>query len=225
MQQPGVTFAVLLRRHRLMVGLSQEEPAERARISLNAIGSLERGVNRQPHPRTVVLLADALGLLGEPRAARSDPGERSSQPALASTGPPDRGEAAPILSNLPASSSSFVGRERDEARARSYYEQCLVASSRIAYLYHISFALEGLAGLAARASRPRRALRLIGAAIRLRHEARTPLPPMMQGRFDRTVELARQLMTPESANGAVAEGHGMTWQDASAYALTAEERK
>jgi transcriptional regulator with XRE-family HTH domain len=120
MNQPDATFGALLRRYRLLVGSSQEELAERARISINAIGSLERGTNRQPHPRTVTLLADVLGLLGESRAAfiaaaRSEPGDRSSQPSPASTQPLKNNPVAPIPSNLPATSASFVGRERDVA--------------------------------------------------------------------------------------------------------------
>src|ERR1700726_3572590 len=111
MNQPDATFGALLRRYRLLVGSSQEELAERARISINAIGSLERGINRQPHPRTVALLADALGLLDESRAAfiasaRSDLGDRSSQPSPASTQPLEISAVAPIPSNLPASSAS-----------------------------------------------------------------------------------------------------------------------
>jgi non-specific serine/threonine protein kinase len=127
------------------------------------------------------------------------------------------------LSGVTLNLALVADDERDDARARSYYEQCLVASERIAYLYHIAFALEGFAGLAARAGQPTRALRLIGAATRLRHEIRTPIAPMMQGRFDRTMELARQLLTQESADAAIAEGRAMTWQDASAYALTTGE--
>ncbi len=68
MRQADATFATLLRRHRLLAGLSQEELAERARVSLNAVGALERGINRQPHPRTVALLAEALRLNEEQRA-------------------------------------------------------------------------------------------------------------------------------------------------------------
>jgi len=39
-------FGVLLRRYRLAAGLSQEALADRARMSANGIGSLERGDRR-----------------------------------------------------------------------------------------------------------------------------------------------------------------------------------
>jgi transcriptional regulator with XRE-family HTH domain len=64
---PG--FGTLLRRYRLEAGLSQEELAERARMSSKAIGALERGDRHRPHPATVRRLADALGLAGEARVA------------------------------------------------------------------------------------------------------------------------------------------------------------
>jgi transcriptional regulator with XRE-family HTH domain len=41
-------FDTLLRRHRLAAGLSPEQLAERARMSLNGLGALERGERRYP---------------------------------------------------------------------------------------------------------------------------------------------------------------------------------
>ena len=55
-------FGELLRQHRLAAGLTQEELAERARISVRAISDLERGVRRAPHKDTLRLLAEALNL-------------------------------------------------------------------------------------------------------------------------------------------------------------------
>jgi transcriptional regulator with XRE-family HTH domain/tetratricopeptide (TPR) repeat protein len=55
-------FGEQLRRHRTRRQLSQEELAERARISVRSVGELERG--RSPRPETVRLLAAALGLEG-----------------------------------------------------------------------------------------------------------------------------------------------------------------
>jgi len=55
-------FATLLRRHRLLAGLSQEALAERAQVSVRGISDLERGVRRSPHPGTIARLAAALDL-------------------------------------------------------------------------------------------------------------------------------------------------------------------
>lgn len=62
-------FAELLRRHRLAAGLTQEELAERANVSVRAVSALERGVNHTPRRDTVELLAQALALSPEECAA------------------------------------------------------------------------------------------------------------------------------------------------------------
>lgn len=55
-------FSALLRRHRQAAGLTQQELAERADLSVRGISDLERGVRRAPHGNTVRRLAEALGL-------------------------------------------------------------------------------------------------------------------------------------------------------------------
>jgi predicted ATPase len=49
---PGESIAALLKRWRTAAGLSQEELAERAGISAQAISAIERGSRRRPHART-----------------------------------------------------------------------------------------------------------------------------------------------------------------------------
>lgn len=66
---PPVTFASLLRRYRQTAGLTQEDLAERAHLSKEAIGALERGTRRAPRKETFDLLAEALALTGPERAA------------------------------------------------------------------------------------------------------------------------------------------------------------
>jgi transcriptional regulator with XRE-family HTH domain len=60
--EPELSFAGLLRRLRAEARLTQEELAEAASLSPEAVGALERGVHRTAHKDTAVLLADALGL-------------------------------------------------------------------------------------------------------------------------------------------------------------------
>ena len=55
-------FSELLRQHRRAAGYSQENLAERAGLSVGAIGSLEQGLRRAAHRDTVIAIADALGL-------------------------------------------------------------------------------------------------------------------------------------------------------------------
>src|SRR5215471_7012120 len=60
--QPTSDFPALLRRHRLLAGLSQEALAERAGLSVRGVSDLERGMRHAPHPATIARLADALDL-------------------------------------------------------------------------------------------------------------------------------------------------------------------
>ena len=55
-------FSELLREQRRAAGYSQEDLAERAGLSVGAIGSLEQGLRRAPHRDTVKALADALDM-------------------------------------------------------------------------------------------------------------------------------------------------------------------
>jgi predicted ATPase/DNA-binding XRE family transcriptional regulator len=58
----SATFGTLLRQHRLRVGITQEDLADRAGISERAISDLERGLRRSPHDDTIRRLAEALSL-------------------------------------------------------------------------------------------------------------------------------------------------------------------
>ena len=90
---PPASFGELLKRYRLDVGLTQEELAERARLSTRAISDLERGLKKTPRKETLLQLAEALELSAVERAsfeaaarwrgiagARSSAGELSSRP-------------------------------------------------------------------------------------------------------------------------------------------------
>jgi transcriptional regulator with XRE-family HTH domain len=64
----------MLRRFRLAAGISQDELAERARLSVRGLSDLERGVSRTPRRETVALLAEALGLSPDRRRGEIHPG-------------------------------------------------------------------------------------------------------------------------------------------------------
>jgi transcriptional regulator with XRE-family HTH domain len=78
------TFADLLRGWRESAGLTQEELAERAGLTPNAISALERGERTHPYPQTVRALAEALNLRPEDQArlAASVPRRRVPQPTV-----------------------------------------------------------------------------------------------------------------------------------------------
>lgn len=80
-----LTFADLLRHYRSAAGLTQEELAERAGLSVDAISTLERGTRRRPRKDTVALLADALALPDDERTAFAAAARRTSAAALVAT--------------------------------------------------------------------------------------------------------------------------------------------
>ncbi len=106
-------FGTLLRRYRIEAGLSQEQLAERARLSFHGVSALERGFRRTPQPETIALLAGALALDDHQRAALETAAARSTLPRRRSenvtVGP--WLEAAP--SKLPLSLTSFIGRDAE----------------------------------------------------------------------------------------------------------------
>ena len=63
-EQPGLSFAGLLRQLRAEARLTQEELAEAAGVSPRSVSDLERGINRTAHKDTALLLADGLRLDG-----------------------------------------------------------------------------------------------------------------------------------------------------------------
>lgn len=100
-----VTFADLLRQHRKRVGLTQEQLAERAGMSVRGISDLERGVNRAPYRSTVTRLADALGLHGQERALLEQASSRFGR---------NSEDASPVTwSGGQTSSTLMVGRDRE----------------------------------------------------------------------------------------------------------------
>jgi class 3 adenylate cyclase/transcriptional regulator with XRE-family HTH domain len=89
MAAPGeASFGGLLRRYREAAGLTQEELAEAAGLSADAISVLERGVRRAPHRDTVQLLARALALPEQDRTALEASVRRRRGPPRPGAPPP-----------------------------------------------------------------------------------------------------------------------------------------
>jgi predicted ATPase/transcriptional regulator with XRE-family HTH domain len=115
-------FGTLLRQFRLDAGLTQQQLAERAKLSVEAIGMLERGVRTRPYRETVLLLARALELSPEREALlessirvahsprRREPVD-ALKPSLLTIVRPDT-QTTP-RHNLPHLVTSFVGRQKE----------------------------------------------------------------------------------------------------------------
>jgi predicted ATPase/DNA-binding XRE family transcriptional regulator len=107
-------FGVVLRRLRSRAELSQEQLAERAGLSSESIGALERGTRRAPYRETVELLAVALDVSPEERAELEAAARRPRRTAalpLASVRPQT------VPNNLPFEASRLFGREQALADA------------------------------------------------------------------------------------------------------------
>ncbi len=108
-------FADLLRRFRLRAGLSQEALAERAGLSTNGVGSLERGIRTLPHADTVGRLGEALGLSAEERAAFAD-AARPPRTTERVTGAEEQVDVPlPGSGAVPEPPTPLIGRERELA--------------------------------------------------------------------------------------------------------------
>jgi non-specific serine/threonine protein kinase len=107
------SFASLLREYRLARGIAQEALAEKAGLSRDAIGLLERGARRSPRRETIALLVKALNLSDHERerlrtAATEGRGRVSSADA----------ETTHVRSSLPVRLTSFIGRQREIAEVQ-----------------------------------------------------------------------------------------------------------
>jgi len=91
----------VLRSKRLAAGLTQEELAERAGLSVRAIRNLEGGVTGRPYPRTVALLAGALSLDEAGRGELTGAGRQPGSDTVSFPGVPRQ---------LPAAAGGFAGR-------------------------------------------------------------------------------------------------------------------
>jgi predicted ATPase/DNA-binding XRE family transcriptional regulator len=104
MRRLDASFGGRLRRAREDAHLTQEELAERAGLSPNAVSALERGERRYPYPATVRALALALRLTDE-------------EHAILAAAVPKRGDSsidsasAPL--NLPMPLTPLIGREQE----------------------------------------------------------------------------------------------------------------
>lgn len=112
-------FGTLLRQLRERARLTQEQLAEKASLSTNAISALERGERRRPYPHTVRALVAALGLNAEDRLAlqaRVPRRDQQREPSIP-LAPSSPGSATlPVPRQLPAVPRDFTGRMTDLAR-------------------------------------------------------------------------------------------------------------
>jgi predicted ATPase len=111
-------FGELLRRHRREAELSQEDLAEKARLSSAAISALERGLRRAPRLETIALLAEALSL-SEPARAELQEAAKRGRGRFGSRAAPETETAGGR--SLPFATTTFVGRAAERASLRALF--------------------------------------------------------------------------------------------------------
>jgi transcriptional regulator with XRE-family HTH domain len=115
-----------LRRLRQEAGLTQEEAAERAGLTARTVSNLELGRSRRPYPRSVRLLA---GALGAPETATQEMIARqrggNGHPSVSSR--PGKGSGLPR--QLPAGVRHFVGRAAELRRLSALPDEVGTASA------------------------------------------------------------------------------------------------
>jgi tetratricopeptide (TPR) repeat protein/DNA-binding XRE family transcriptional regulator len=135
-------FGPRLRAYREAAGLSQQELAERAGMSVRAVSNLERGRTRWPYPDSLSRLADGLVLADAarsqfislaPRRIASAAGVLPGAPARAATVPgplvTEAGREQPAVAGrtvprqLPAAVPGFVGRDAQLAELSAMLDQ------------------------------------------------------------------------------------------------------
>jgi transcriptional regulator with XRE-family HTH domain len=114
-------FGTLLRQLRLDAAMTQQDLAERAKLSVEAISQLERGARTRPQRETVTLLARALDLSPERQAQLTDAAQitHRGRPRECS----DRSNLSVLRlvrdiqttanHNLPQPLTSFIGRRQE----------------------------------------------------------------------------------------------------------------
>jgi predicted ATPase len=107
----------------------------------------------------------------------------------------------------------------DEKKSRAHYAESMKLFQELGQKRGMARLLDCLACSAALQSQPERALRLAGSAAAMRRVLGTPLPAAEQTRLEKTLDLARQSISPAKAAAAWMDGWTMATDSAIQEAL------
>jgi predicted ATPase/transcriptional regulator with XRE-family HTH domain len=110
---PAEAVGDLLRWHRVDLGFTQEDLAERAGISARTVSDVERGLRSSVFRDTARRLADALELDGPARTAFAQAARRMPRQMLPPSGRADAADA--MRPNLPSPLTRLIGRDNELA--------------------------------------------------------------------------------------------------------------
>jgi tetratricopeptide (TPR) repeat protein len=127
----------------------------------------------------------------------------------------DRYMMADTLTNL-----GIVARDQgDYGEARALLREGLTINNELENRVGTAYVLEEIAGLAVLLGHAKQALRLSGAAERLREEIGAPLPPAEKSRLESLLEPAREVLEQPAIAAAVTEGRAWSLRQAIEDAL------
>ena len=108
----------------------------------------------------------------------------------------------------------------DREQARLYLEKAIRIGIEFDWKIGVATPLMYFAALAAAQGQAMRALRLAGASQALAESAGAAPIRLTRPIVDRWLDLSRSELGPEESAACLAEGRGMSWQNAIDYALT-----
>lgn len=122
----------------------------------------------------------------------------------------DRWAAANTLTGL----GDVAAEQGNHDIARGYFAESLAINRELDDRLALAYLFEALGGLAAVQNAPDRALRLVGAASRLRQAIGAPLPPAEMTRLQEKLTAARQQLSAEEQQAAEAAGRALSFEQA-----------
>lgn len=109
--------------------------------------------------------------------------------------------------------------EGDDAKAQQWFRESLVLSSKLGAMEDIAWCLEGMAALFSRRDHPVNAVKLYGAAEKLRDQIGAPMPASDKAFFERAKTHARAQLDEIAFNTAWANGQALTLEQVVVEAL------
>ncbi len=126
----------------------------------------------------------------------------------------DRHSTANLLSTL----ARLACDQGEAGVARAHLRESLAIFMEVGDRRGIAFVLEGFARLAAAEGQPIRTIYLAAAAAGLRRIIGAPAPPAWRDDVERSMDVARAVLSPEALEAALARGQALTFREAVAFA-------
>ena len=126
------------------------------------------------------------------------------------------------MAHLFTDMGNMAGERGEYDEARHLHEESMVIFSELGDVRGIANLFDATAQISAGRGRLERALRLAGAATKLREDFSAPLPPDEQAQLKQSLTLVRQKLGAPASEVAWQEGRAMPTEKAIQYALASD---